>query len=124
MKNRVSDIEHRLSKALTMREKRAADLSNDLQIPKSAISQYLSGKSKKMDSDRLFAICKYLDVNESWLLGYDVPVNNADIETEKPTEFDGLSDSKKRLIEFAKTVPEDKVDMILRVMKSIVEGGQ
>lgn len=34
---------------------------------------------------------------------------------------DGLSDNMKKLIEFAKTVPDDKVELILKVMKSIVE---
>ena len=40
---------------------------------------------------------------------------------EKPTENDGLSEKRKALMDFAMSVPEDKADMILRVMKSIVE---
>lgn len=40
---------------------------------------------------------------------------------EKPTVNDGLSEKRKALIEFAQSVPEDKAEMILRVMKSIVE---
>lgn len=40
---------------------------------------------------------------------------------EKPTEYDGLSEERKALIDFAKSVPDDKAEMILRVMKSIVE---
>lgn len=40
---------------------------------------------------------------------------------EKPIEDDGLSEKRKALIDFAKAVPEDKAEMILRVMKSIVE---
>ncbi len=40
---------------------------------------------------------------------------------EKPTEFDGLSEKRKALIDFAKSVPEDKADMILKVIRSIVE---
>jgi len=44
-------------------------------------------------------------------------------EKEKPTaQGDGLSEKRKALIDFAQSVPEDKADMILRVMKSIVEG--
>lgn len=39
----------------------------------------------------------------------------------KPTEFDGLSEKRKALIDFAKSVPEDKADMILKVIRSIVE---
>lgn len=40
---------------------------------------------------------------------------------EKPTEDDGLSEKRKALIDFAKSVPEDKADMILKVIRSIVE---
>ena len=40
---------------------------------------------------------------------------------EKPTEDDGLSEKRKALIDFARSVPEDKADMILKVIRSIVE---
>ncbi len=40
---------------------------------------------------------------------------------EKPTEDGGLSEKRKALIDFAKSVPEDKADMILKVIRSIVE---
>ena len=43
-------------------------------------------------------------------------------EKEKPTNDDGLSENRKALIAFAKSVPEDKAELVLRVMKSIVEG--
>ena len=45
-------------------------------------------------------------------------------EKEKPAISDGLTDSQRKLIEFAKTVPEDKAAMILRVMQSIVEADE
>ncbi len=39
----------------------------------------------------------------------------------KPAADDGLSEKKRILIEFAKIVPEDKVDLVYRVMRSIAE---
>ena len=57
-----------------------------------------------------------LDVSVAYLMGWEE-------EKEKPTINDGLTESQKKLIEFAKTVPEDKADMILRVIRSIVESG-
>ena len=74
MQMKKAELKNRLQEALDIREKKAADLSRDLKIPKSAISQYLSGKSQNMDSERLFSICKYLDVSEPWMLGFDVPM--------------------------------------------------
>ena len=78
---------YRLREAMDMREKKAADLSKDLDIPKSAISQYLSGKSQTMDSERMYSICRYLNVNEAWMLGFDVAMDrdfkkNNDIMTD------------------------------------------
>lgn len=40
----------------------------------------------------------------------------------KPDIDDGLSENKRALIEFAKSVPEDKAAMILRVIRTIAEG--
>lgn len=42
---------------------------------------------------------------------------------EQLTEFDGLSEKRKALIEFAMSVPEDKAEMILQVMKTILKNG-
>lgn len=39
----------------------------------------------------------------------------------KPAEYDGLSDKHKALIDFAKSVPEDKVEYMLKLMKTILE---
>ena len=40
---------------------------------------------------------------------------------EQPTEIDGLSEKRKALMQFAMEVPEDKADMILQVMKTILQ---
>ena len=120
MENSKSSLKDRLCEAMTLRGKKAVDLTRDLKIPKSAISQYLSGKSQSMDSERLYAIAKYLDVDEPWLLGFDVPIKSTtDIKKEQPTEIDGLSKDLKELIESVKDLPEDKIQMLLQVAKSI-----
>lgn len=81
------ELEYRLKEALEIRGKKAADISKDLKIPKSAISQYLDGTTKKMDSRRLEAIAKFLDISEPWLLGYDVPM-----ERQNEKKNDTISD--------------------------------
>ena len=117
------DMKDRLRAALDIREKKAVDLSRDLEIPKSAISQYLSGHRIIKDSKRLFIIAEYLDVSEAWLMGFDVPMERIKKDdTQKDiVERNEMSESTKALIDFAKSVPEDKADLILRVMKSILE---
>ena len=74
MQNRIAELKDRLRIALDLNHKRPVDLSKDLKISKSAISQYLSGRSKDMPSERLYYICQYLNVSEAWLMGFDVPM--------------------------------------------------
>lgn len=58
-----------------------------------------------------------LNVSIPYLMGWQ-----EDYIEEKPTvQDDGLSDNQRKLIEFAKSVPDDKAEMILRVIRSIVE---
>lgn len=72
--NAKAEMKDRLQLALDLREKKAADLARDLKIPKSAISQYLSGNRTIKDAKRLYIIAEYLDVPEAWLMGFDVPM--------------------------------------------------
>lgn len=129
MTTKKAELKDRLQKALDIREKKAVDLVKDLKIPKSAISQYLSGKSQNMDSERMYSICKYLDVSEPWMMGYDVPMDrkaqkNNDTVKNDTVNKNNLSDNMKELIDFAMSVPEDKADLVLRVMKSILADSQ
>jgi transcriptional regulator with XRE-family HTH domain len=42
-------------------------------------------------------------------------------DEEKPAEDDGLSPNRRKLIDFARSVPEDKVDQVYSVIQSILE---
>lgn len=65
------EFKDRLKQAMDIRNMKAVDLCERTEIPKGAISYYLSGKSTPK-ADRLYLICKALDVSEAWMLGYDV----------------------------------------------------
>lgn len=66
-------LKDRLRLAMDLKDMRAIELSEKTRIPKSAISQYLSGYAKPKQ-DRIYLIAKALDINEVWLMGYDVPM--------------------------------------------------
>lgn len=70
---RVARLQDRLKEALVVRGIKAIELSEKSDIPKGAISYYLSGKSSPK-ADRLNLICSTLNVSEAWMLGYDVPM--------------------------------------------------
>ena len=118
-------LQYRLREAMEMRGKKAADLSKDLDIPKSAISQYLSGKSQKMDSERMYAICKYLNVNEAWMLGFDVPMDRdikkkndtmTDIVLRMRTDYDFFS-----LVEHLSNLDEDKIKSVKQMLSAFLK---
>ena len=73
----MTEIKYRLKEGLDIRGMKPIDLCNKTKISKSAISQYLSGYAKPK-ADRIFIIAKALDVNEAWLMGYDVPMERSD----------------------------------------------
>lgn len=121
MENSKSSLKDRLYEAMAIKGKKAVDLTRDLKIPKSAVSQYLSGKSQKMDSERLYAIAKYLDVDEPWLLGFDVPMkSNTETKKEQPINFDGLSEKKKAFLYKFMQMPDSELEKIDKIL-SLVE---
>lgn len=90
------------------------DIAAHLGISRQAYANYETGK-REPDLKTLVNIANFFGVTVGYLLG----------EEEKPTANDGeLSDNRKKLMEFANSVPEDKVDLLLRVMQSIVEADQ
>lgn len=76
----ISDFAERLRIALDFRNMKATELSELTGINKSTISQYLS-KEYEPKRDRIELFAKTLNVNEVWLIGYDVPmeINSSDI---------------------------------------------
>ncbi|MBQ9658735.1 MAG: helix-turn-helix domain-containing protein [Clostridia bacterium] len=64
----------RLKKAMQIRNMNAATLSRKTGIKPPMISEYLSGKCNAKQ-DKLYVLAKELDVNEAWLMGFDVSIS-------------------------------------------------
>ena len=65
----------RLKTALDKRKVKPAELSERTGISKSSISEWISGKYEAK-ADKIVLIAKALDVNESYLIGLNVPMEN------------------------------------------------
>jgi transcriptional regulator with XRE-family HTH domain len=100
----------RINKGMTQEE-----LGKILGVQKSAIAKYENGRIVNIKRSTLKKISDVLEIRPSELI-FDYEEQN------KPTNNGELSEGQKKLYEFCSTVPDDKVDLILRVMKSIVEG--
>jgi transcriptional regulator with XRE-family HTH domain len=92
-------------------------LCTDLGISKGLLSDLKMGRRSGVSAVTAQKIAAYFGVSVGYLLGEeDAP------ETKKEqTAFSDLPESKQALMQFVQSVPEDKADMILRVMKSILE---
>lgn len=69
----MADFSTRLKNALSIRNMKPIELSKKTGIDKGSISLYLKGKYIPK-SNKIYKMAKVLNVNPSWLLGYDVPM--------------------------------------------------
>ena len=90
----------RLDKGMSQEE-----LGDILGIQKSAVAKYENGRVTNIKRQTLQKLSDVLDI----------PPHELIYEEELP-------DNVRQLVQFAKSVPEEKAEMVLRVMRSIVEG--
>ena len=73
MMNKPSSFAKRLRELLDTNNMTQTDLSRATGISKSSISRYLKG-DWEAKQDAVYAIARVANVNEAWLMGYDVPM--------------------------------------------------
>ena len=82
-----------------------------IKFQKSALSQYISGRNEP-NQYKLTVLALALNVSESWLMGYDVPM-----EKEKSTDEQTLTDGEKLLLSLFRQVPEEMQDVVLEMIQ-------
>ena len=103
----------RIKKALRIKGMKQSDLCEMTKIPKSAISQYVSGAFEPKQ-DRIYLISKALNVSEAWLMGFDVPMERERNSPEEPK----LSEGEQMLLELFRRVPEDQQQLVLQMIRA------
>ena len=87
----------------------------DLGLSKSTLSDLKNGRTKGISVPTAQKIAGYFEITVDELYGLE------EEKEEKPVQEDELSENVRKLVNFAMTVPDDKVDLVLKVMKSIVQ---
>ena len=114
---RKSNCSERISTALAIRNMKQSELCERTKIPKSAISQYISGAFEPKQ-DRIYLIARELDVSEAWLMGYDVPMErNKKTSPNEPQ----LTEGEKMLLDLFNRVPKDKQQIVLQMIRAALE---
>lgn len=129
----MTEFHIRLQQAMDMRKINQTELCEKTGIPKSAMSQYISGAFKPKQK-RTYLLAQALDVDEAWLMGYDVPMeriisnNNTDLLLQgnyNPLEYRSSSDVVKYLRE-SKNMTRAEFASVLhcteKTIKNIEEG--
>lgn len=133
-KERISTLAERLSYALKSKKIKQVDLCNQLNITKGAMCHYIKGDYEPRQ-DRIDSIAKALNVNEAWLMGYDVPMDRQTYYSAS-SSFDGklnlqlfsegnspsaepeLTEGEKLLLELFRKLPEGEQQMYLEVLRA------
>lgn len=110
----VDTFQNRLKTAMRIRNFKQVDLVEKTKLDKSLINKYLSGVSNARQS-KLTILADALDVNEVWLMGYDVSMerelkeeqnNNFRYASHNGINTDGLDEEDieeiNRFVEFVK----------------------
>ena len=111
---RQETISVRIKKALKIKGMKQAELCKLANIPKSSLSQYLSGDFEPKQ-DRIYLISKALNVSEAWLMGFDVPMERQ-VKKNSPSETD-LSEGEQMILDLFRRVPEDKQELVLQMIR-------
>lgn len=84
----------RLQEAMSIRNMKQADLAAKSKIPKSSISQYVTGYVEPK-SDRIYLMANALNVNPVWLMGLEVPMEEKRYSAENAVLLNETKDSKE-----------------------------
>lgn len=112
---RQETISIRIKKALRIKGMKQAELCKLANIPKSSLSQYLSGDFEPKQ-DRIYLISKALNVSEAWLMGFDVPMERQ-VKKNSPTE-QSLTEGEKMWLELYHKISDDTKDILINMMTS------
>lgn len=101
-----------LQKYMALNGKSRKEVCQALGYSYFTFSDWVNGK-KMPRMDKVEQLANYFGIKKSDLI--------EETKKEQPTEYDGLSEKRKALMQFAMSVPEDKAEMILQVMKTILK---
>ena len=116
----VDTFQKRLEKALTIRNMKPVELHEKTGISESLLSKYLSNNAVARQK-KLTLLADALDINEVWLMGYDVPMektppttlkNDFRYATQSGINTDGLDKDEieeiNRFVEFIRNKKKQK----------------
>lgn len=126
MTEKVSTSQKRIAEMMKVFNITQSDIVRKTKIPKSTLSNYLSGK-RTPDQEHLSLLSDPYGINPAWLMGYDVPMelrhNHTDAKNEIIIEIEkrGLSEEQMdRVMHFVDLflqLPPDKQKAVTNLLE-------
>lgn len=116
------DIKERIKQGLKIREITQTQLATKANIDKGQLSSYISGKYKPRQNN-IDALAKALNVNEAWLMGFDVPMERVSGKTESKQE-PSYSSQCKEIIEVCEQLSAHNQRKVLTYSKNLLSTQQ
>jgi transcriptional regulator with XRE-family HTH domain len=100
---------------------RQSELCEKTKIPKSALSEYISG-AYEPKQDRVFILAEALNVDPVWLMGFDVPMEseNKKRSPHEPT----LTEGEEVMLELFRQIPIDQQPVVLAMIRAALCTGK
>ena len=112
------DIKNRIKEALKIREMTQSELAEKANIDKGQLSSYISGKYKPRQNN-IDALSLALNVNEAWLMGFNVPMERDKYEDQKIITYDILRCDVEKLLKQAEyTIVDSDDNDIITIINS------
>lgn len=102
---------HNLQKYIEKKGKTQKEVAEAIGVSAPTLNEWTKGK-KLPRMGKIEKLANYFGCEKSDLI---------EDKENKPIENDGLTENQRVLLDFAKSVPDDKAEMVLRVIRSIVE---
>lgn len=113
---RINSCAERIKFAMDLKGIKQSDICKITGIPKSAMSQYVSGAFEPKQ-DRIYLIAKALNVSEPWLMGIDAPMQRS----EKILDENTLTEDERLLVNLFRQVPSDIQKNILENLRLVAK---
>lgn len=111
--DKIETCSQRIEKAMILRKMKQAELCKQANIPKSSLSLYLRG-AYEPKQDRVYKMAMVLNVSETWLMGYDVPMERNELSSIAPIE---LIDNEKTMLDLFRRIPETQQRILIQILR-------
>ena len=108
--NKIESCGIRIQKALYLRDMKQSELSKLANVPKSSLSLYIKCVYEPKQ-DKIYAMAEVLNVNVTWLMGYDVPMERTSVS------ITNLTDDEKAMLDLFRLIPTNQQRILMQLIR-------